>query len=52
MIKMGFGSNWTKLVMACVTTVDFSVLINGQLRKKFTLTRGLRQGDPISPYLL
>jgi hypothetical protein len=49
--KLGFHSTWIQLVMACVTTVRYSVRFNGHLLDSFSQTRGLRHGDPLSPYL-
>lgn len=51
MHKMGFPDNWCSLVMKCVTTVSFSVRVNGVFSDVFKPSRGIRQGDPISPYL-
>ena len=51
MRRMGFNERWISLILMCVSTVEYLVLINGEAKSKIILTRGLRQRDPISPYL-
>ena len=51
MQKMGFGEKWAGWIKWCISTTSFSVLINGSPTGFFQSTRGLRQGDPFSPYL-
>lgn len=51
MRRLGFCEGWVGLVWACISTVSYSILFNGDESTIFHPTRGIWQGDHISPYL-
>lgn len=51
LLKKGFPLKWRKWIKACVSSVQYSILVNGKRRGKTKPNRGIRQGDPISPFI-
>ncbi|GKB70054.1 RNA-directed DNA polymerase, eukaryota [Tanacetum coccineum] len=47
----GFGKKWWNWINGCLQTATGSVLVNGSPSSEFQFFKGLKQGDPISPFL-
>lgn len=51
MRRMDFCTRWIDLIIECVRTVSYTILVNGEPKGMFKPTKGIRQGDPVSPFL-
>lgn len=49
--RFGFHEVWISWVMACVSSISYSYLVNGEAQGCVLPSRGIRQSDPLSPYL-
>lgn len=50
-LKMGFHFAWVDFIIHCLSTVSCWVILNGKKGPNFRASRGLRQEDPLSPFL-
>ena len=51
MLKLGFDGRWVHLAMETVHTATYLMLINGETQGYISPSRGIKQGDPLFPYL-
>ncbi|GJR29960.1 RNA-directed DNA polymerase, eukaryota [Tanacetum coccineum] len=49
--KFGFGDKWCKWIQCCLHSSRGSIIINGSPTDEFQFRKGLKQGDPLSPFL-
>lgn len=50
--SMNFSGTWINQIMECITSVQYAILLNGSPIQPFHPSKGLRQGNPISLYML
>ena len=49
--RLGFNGTWINGIMQCITTISYSYLVNDSVNGNVKHHRGIRQGDPLSPYI-
>ncbi|GJU60342.1 RNA-directed DNA polymerase, eukaryota, reverse transcriptase zinc-binding domain protein [Tanacetum coccineum] len=49
--SLRFGLKWRSWIKTCLSSSRASILVNGNPTSEFSINRGLRQGDPLSPFL-
>lgn len=52
MRAFGFNKQWINWILFCISNQRFSILLNGNSKGFFGATRGIRQGDPLSPFFI
>ena len=51
LVRKGFGAKWRRWINGCLHSTNFSIMMNGKPRGKFKASRGVRQGEPLSPFI-
>lgn len=51
LIFFKFSPDWISLIMSCISFSNLSILLNGDRLKPFQPSRGIKQKDPLSPYI-
>lgn len=49
--KFGFGEKWRRWIQSCLKSSRGSIIINGSPTEEFQFFKGLKQGNPLSPFL-
>ncbi|XP_019432100.1 PREDICTED: uncharacterized protein LOC109339150 [Lupinus angustifolius] len=49
--RFGFPSIWRRWIKECITYTSKSILVNGIPSQQFSISKGIRQGDPLAPFL-
>lgn len=51
LLQIGLGNKWRSWIRGCLSSSCASIILNGSPTKEFNITKGVRQGDPVSPFL-